>query len=474
MKFRYKRCSIFFIISVVSVPFSVPCGAQLTSPTDAGPKWTRIISASAQQSGSYIMFQMETASDIPILPNDSTSFEFDLRPSMHDTAGLGPQLPTKQIVQFDLTHWDSSPWFNVNTYMYYGTSVTPRDTSRMFDWKLLKNKFWVRFSLDGSAWSAISWKARVFYHDEYVSESPDSGFAFFQIHRDSLVGLESKGGKYSAFIFPSSFDSLFVKYSVASIADEAYRTEKELTHILPVCGDSVEYVFNPYYGGAAIEGSPIYLGPAMWGKHPLWFVYFHELGHDFCNASARFRQLYPLTVGLPPGPLPFNILFYEGWASLPAMYVYDFFMSDSVPSNIPKCVVDDIRQDWLKIQTRFVNQWDSYRSNPHLQAINPDIVDGLFLQLRDQYGWQFFRKFYDLMRPQDKALSILNERAPGDSSDLRITRSTLTAAIFSVLAGKDLRQDFLRWDFPIYDELFERSYAEIQKYLQTGKEQEIK
>lgn len=244
--------------------------------------------------------------------------------------------------------------------------------------------------------------------------------------------------------------------------------------MLPVCGDSVDYVFNPFYGGAAIEGSPIYLGPTMWGKQPLWFVYFHELGHDFCNASARFRQLYPLTVGLPPGPLPFNILFYEAWASLPAMYVYDNFMSDSVSTDIPKDIIVDIRQDWTKIRNRFTNQWVKYKEKPELQTINPDIVDGLFLQLRDEYGWRIFERFYSLMRPQNEVLSILDERVPSDSSDLRITRSTLTAAIFSVLANKDLSGDFRHWDFPIDSKLFENAYPRLQHYLYTGKEPKAK
>jgi hypothetical protein len=85
---------------------------------------------------------------------------------------------------------------------------------------------------------------------------------------------------------------------------------------------------------------PNYLGPAMWERRPLLFVCFHEMGHDFCNAFASFRQLYPLTVSLLPAPLPFTILFYEAWASSPAMHGYDNVMSDGVSSGIPMDVGD--------------------------------------------------------------------------------------------------------------------------------------
>jgi hypothetical protein len=184
--------------------------------------------------------------------------------------------------------------------------------------------------------------------------------------------------------------------------------------------------------------------------------------------------LYPLTVGLPPGPLPFNILFYEAWASLPAMFVYENFMSDTVSKQIPDTVVADLRQDWIKIRARFAEAWGHYKAKPELRAINPDIVDGLFLQFRDKYGWEFFKRFYALMRPQTQPLSVFDKGVPGDSSDLRIARATLTAAVFSVLAGEDLREDFRRWDFPIDGELFESAYQSLRHDFKTGEEPKAK
>ena len=84
----------------------------------------------------------------------------------------------------------------------------------------------------------------------------------------------------------------------------------------------------------------------MWGKQPLWFVYFHEMGHNFMNVSVRFRQLYPLEMRLLPGPLPTHILFYEAWASLPAMYAYEMMLErDSLAADTS--TREHLRKDWL-------------------------------------------------------------------------------------------------------------------------------
>jgi hypothetical protein len=48
---------------------------------------------------------------------------------------------------------------------------------------------------------------------------------------------------------------------------------------------------------------------------------------------------------------------------------------------------------------------------------------------------------------------------------LRISRSTLTAALFSALAHKDLRDDFRHWDFPVDDGVFDGAYKGLQHDL---------
>lgn len=263
---------------------------------------------------------------------------------------------------------------------------------------------------------------------------------------------------------------MLTRNRVPLVLDVARDVEHELTGIEPIGGDPLRFVFHPLYDGAAIEGDPIYIGPSMCGSIPLWFVYFHEMGHNFCNASARFRQLYPLQFSVPPGPLPANILFYEAFASLPAMYVYEridqgsgLFVDDTI-------ITAKIRDDWRVVKARFTQAWSAYKANPSFASLNPDIVDGLLLELQEQYGWEIFKKLYGLLCPADQILPLFDTRLPNDTPDLRTTRATLTAAALSAAAGADLRKRFVIWKFPVNDELFDEALSSLGRLVNVARD----
>ncbi len=430
-------------------------------------EWTSIVSASARQDGPLVTLQLTTAAVIPHSTATQCAFRFVLQPVHRGiSSGRSEELLPKRAIQFDLSNWDGSPWFATSVYTYSGGAANPPDTSRMFDWRLTSDTLKVRFSLDGLSWTGVSWYAEITYGGKSASRFPITGFQKLEIDSAFVHPLKSVAGSHSSFTFPSPFEAVMKRESVATVVSRAYEYERALTEIMPVCGDTASYVFNRYYDGAAIEGKPIGMGPGMWGRQAPWFVYFHEMGHDYCNASARFRQLYPLTMGLPRGPLPANILFYEGWASLPAMYAFAMIVGDSASQGLSPQVYESVKKGWTEIQKRFTAEWKKYQEHPALDKVNPDIVDGLFLELQREHGWQFFKRFYALMRPQDKTLSLFDDRVTNDSTDLRLTRWTLTAAIFSALAHKDLREDFKRWDFPVDTRLFDNTYHELLNYLE--------
>ncbi len=468
----FLKCVLWFTCIVFTLASTVGRAQVTAGPgaadSQSGPRWAEIISASALQNRSLISFQLKTAADIPHSSSTECAFEFILRPVEKGAHLNGHPTPlSKQVVRFDLSHWDGSPWFAMNILSYNKDTTNSPDTSRIFDWKLTHDTLRIRFSLDGLAWSSVQWFAQVSYEGKYVSRFPLSGFETSEIDSSFVEPIESETGTHSSFTFPSSFKAIMDSESIPLVVNRGYEYERDLTGILPVCGDTAAYVFNRYYDGAAIEGSPIGMGPGMWGTTAMWFVYFHELGHDFCNASARFRQLYPLTMGLPSGPLPANILFYEGWASLPAMYALHMIVADSSSHSIPLRSYESVKQAWDQLEKRFSVEWEKYKVDSSFAKINPDIIDGLFLELQHDYGWGFFKRFYALMRPQSEQLTIFDACAKNDSADLRITRSTLTVAIFSALAQRDLSENFLKWNFPLDRKLFDDAYSKLLGYLET-------
>jgi hypothetical protein len=164
----------------------------------------------------------------------------------------------------------------------------------MFDWRLSGNSFRARFSLQSLGWRAVRARAKIFYKTAFADVAPDSEWVSLSVDQTGLQRMKTRSGSRTVFSYPECFDSLVTRYDVLPIVDAAYEREMSLSGMPPIGGDTLRFIFNPFYGGAAIEGDPIYLGPGMWERGPLWFVYFHEMGHNFVNASARFRQLYPL------------------------------------------------------------------------------------------------------------------------------------------------------------------------------------
>jgi hypothetical protein len=422
------------------------------------PGWTDILRLSGAQEGKTITFVLETADSIPRVVKDICRFEIVLRTEPPARS----EWPTA-VLEFELSGWDGSPWFAARIRALAPESGLPADTVRMFDWVLGRSALTMRFSLEGLGWSSLEAKGRVFFKDGVTDTVPDEGWVRIPITASGLHALRTRASTRTVFTCPAKFDSVLARYDVLPVVDAAYAYESDLTGIVPLGGDTVRFVFNPFYGGAAMEGDPIYLGPGMCGKTPLWFVYFHEMGHNFLNASARFGQLYPLVMRLEPGPLPSNVLFYEGWASLPAMYAFDRMERQRNLPGVADSCLRHVQADWHATKTRFAKAWTAYKENPSFTALNPDVLDGMFLELQERFGWDLFRNLFGFLRPTGALLPLFDERLAQDTPDLRSTRATLTAAILSAAARTRLDVELRRWAFPIDDGLFTKAYEALMR-----------
>lgn len=437
---------------------------------DAGaalPRWTDIVRVSATQEGSNLLLELETADSIPHAVADSCSFRFFLNTgSPRVGGGPGPYGHADAVIEFNLRDWDGAPWCATFMLQVDETTGDVVKRSRMFDWKLKGNRFLVKLSLISLPWQHIQFGAGIYYRDGYADRAPDAGLEDLTIDRTSVCGLAHRVEGNVRLLYPDSFDSVVTRYDIPAVLHLAYRLQRELTGIVPVGGDSVVMEFNPFIGGAALEGDPILVGPYMWGRSPLWFVYFHEMGHNFCNAAVRFRQMYPLQESSRPGPLPAHLLFYEAFASLPAMYVFDrIVQDDGMKYPLRADVRSTLQRERDQIRDRFVRSWQTYKENPSFEKLNPDVVDGLFLELEKRFGWEFARRTYFCLHPEGSPLAILDEALAGDSPDLRTTRATFTAALLSASAATDLRQEFRRWGFPVDEHLFDRVHKVFSDVL---------
>jgi hypothetical protein len=469
MSIRVCFIHLILLLSVITTSSigQISYGSDGNIPPEK-PQWTDIHSVNVFEENGYLMLVMEMSDTIPHTVQDSSVFQFLLDSDSDITTGTYfDSLGVDHIIQFEHNNWDGSRWFSMFLMGQLDSTLWPGEKHRMFDWSLTDATLKVRLSLTALDWSSLRIKARVFYGDKFVDSYPDAGYINFKVDNKELSGLNVVSTKRTVFIYPAEFEPVITKNQIPFVLDAAYEFEEKLTGYKPVGGDTLRFIFHPLYDGAAIEGDPIYIGPGMWGTTALWFVYFHEMGHNFCNASARFAQLYPLQFSVPPGPLPMNILFYEAFATVPAMYVYEQIEQNKTIPGVESVIVSKILEEWYEVKTRFTNAYNKYKKDPMIVSVNPDIIDGLFLELKEEYGWDIFQKFYKLMSPPNHQLEIFNTRLPDDTPDLQKTRSTLTAAILSVAAGEDLSKRFEAWGFPINRELFNSTLTALLLQLNT-------
>jgi hypothetical protein len=425
------------------------------------PAWTDITDLSVAQEGQFLVLTVQTADSIPRLTRDSCSIRFFI-----DTAGTAaPAAPPAaehqvSLAEFNLRNWDGSPWYATFFIPPRSGRSGPEMRHRMFDWKLSGNRFRLKFSLATHRWSALRVRAAVYHRYDYADGAPDEGECTLQLDTSAIPALLTKRDRDVVLIYPEPFDTVCSKYDVPRAIRQGFLLQKRLTGIRPVGGDSVRFFFDPYIGGAALEGDPISVGPYMWGDAPLWFVYFHEMGHNFCNASTRFRQLYPLQFSSKPGALPAHLLFYEAFASVPAMFVLE-----RLNEGPGEEALVSMREEWQDVRRRFLDAWKSYKENPAPESLTPDVVDGLLIELCDRYGWEFIERFYALLQPQDMPLPLFDTVLPQDSPDLRITRTTFTSALLSAAAGSTLRDELIRPGWPIDDALFQTAIAELTSLI---------
>ena len=104
------------------------------------------------------------------------------------------------------------------------------------------------------------------------------------------------------------------------------------------------------------------------------------------------------------------------------------------------------------------NQLKEYEEEEggNYEKINPDVIDGIFLELADEYGWEIYPKFYKVFSPEywDQYDDI--EEGKG---------ATFFVTALSAASGDDLRARFEKWDFPIDDKYFNNVYPILKEII---------
>jgi hypothetical protein len=183
---------------------------------------------------------------------------------------------------------------------------------------------------------------------------------------------------------------------------------------------------------------------------PRWFVYYHELGHNFSlaqQARAAFSQIFKATS-----------TYIEGDASLLAVWAMHKILTSPFLDSATKQTVqygwDQETKYWLSELLKWETEATSLPYTDDNTTFNANMYEGIHLRFIDQYGWDYIPRYVRAWRNDPLVLEKLGIVFPNGGTTL-VHRATFVAAAISAAIEKDVRAQFKLWSFPIDDALFD-------------------
>ena len=276
---------------------------------------------------------------------------------------------------------------------------------------------------------------------------------------DLGVNHRSYPSDHIAYYLPENIegvdlDQITESFDVVRATEVAYRLQEVAMGGRPFGGGRQYLVLDvsddPDTVPCGLSGNPVRLGweygepvhnscyivndPA--NRVPQFFVIFHELGHNFTWASGAFGTLVNASTDV-------GFVYSEGCASLAAMW--SGWGIEACPGVVNDTGTSEVSDQFELLRTNFLAELATYQAaGANYATIDPNVVDGIFFELLDQFGAECWFDFFSLFAP-------IGEPLPCSISGTD-QQATLVAAAFSASTGQDLRDLFeTDYGFPIDD-----------------------
>lgn len=377
------------------------------------------------------------------------------------------------MLRADLFQWNGKSWIDGNVYWgfdRYGGWSHADGFYISKDW-LLGPRFRWEFSLVSLKWPRVDWVVRLYYRDHWTERVPDSSHATLLVDTSLVPNLDSAATEFIKIIYPQTYQAVLDSFDVLHTVDAGARIESDL------CGTDFSskplvVTFSPWLNGVAYSGNPVKMGSWSWGAQPAWFIFFHELGHNFTLASSRFEKLYPGGGYVPAGgdDWHFGTDFDEAWATMVGLSAIHELTTNAGQYGITASARQDLEQQLANTRAAFLTALQKYELLPDHSHLYPDLVDGIFLTIADSLGYDVIPRWFKMLKPPNAPWSRLNGINPGvDYDGSKITAMTITACGFSVAARTELKDVFrTRWDFPIDDVLYAQIKPEVEQMINAS------
>jgi hypothetical protein len=217
-----------------------------------------------------------------------------------------------------------------------------------------------------------------------------------------------------------------MEYLVLDVADDPQTC---------VCGASGNPVCLGWLWGEPLHNSCFIVNDDPENRVPQWFVYFHEMGHNFtmsCNSFNMFLWQPSETQ---------NTAYCEGLASLAGLWCWQAIAA--MPGGLGQAAVASLSAQFQGYASNFRQALADYEGGgADYDAITPDALDGILLEMKDTYGLKAWFDLYSTFLPDIAQLPV--------ALDTKEKQATWFVAAMSASCGADLRGLFeSEYGFPI-------------------------
>lgn len=180
---------------------------------------------------------------------------------------------------------------------------------------------------------------------------------------------------------------------------------------------------------------------------PQWFIFLHEIGHDYTLTSKLFNDIANAAA---PGPLRFS--FIEAFASTLGVYSAEVIRRNQAHYGIPEPILHEFTNNQLNLDSpRWTDALARYEEGgAGFSALDPDILTAIILQLMREEGLAWYARLHSIFLPQHSPLAQLR-------IEDEVQASTALIAGISAAIGRDLSDRFKdQWHFPFDAEAYDR------------------
>ncbi len=278
---------------------------------------------------------------------------------------------------------------------------------------------------------------------------------------------------YPAYIEGEDIESQVGLFQIPLVNEYAYDLESEYMSLYPF--DSARQIIELDFGESegqrvcGISGNPFRLGwnikgntwqncflvPFLPPRSPQWFIFYHEMAHNFTWPSYAF--------GYGLGPLP---EYCEGIASALAIAVMEDIRGHSArfpidsAADVSLAYVIDM-QRWI-----FSNEYNTWLGNgANFNELNANTVDGIWMHYYDLDSEPFSRRFFLPLQPRFvfEMIPLMDSITAGSDTD---TRHTLFAALVGAAYRQDLGTVFEEdYHFPLVRPLYDLMYETVKTIM---------